>query len=350
MDNSYFIFTENEPKLRIKRFHICIWEFHGSSSLVEFGAEISRELLERDTLSLSLFVPWFTEECGVMDLYDRLKVPENSRFIFNDSVRRTDSLDGGKNKLGVMHEFKDRGALCILPVSFNKEKEKIITITANLKPYNKIEQESKPNVYLRFWIEPQIPHISMRRKGISKSTVIYDVKVNERRNIPDRFIEYFSDKFFCEVQSCFLFNIIPNKYELVFFSDKELKNIRTLEFDSFSKYLGDKRVKKDELIVVFNKRQGSDAISFFSIYAAERIGTGQFAVAVLLNIFCGVLIFVPSYRSAAASEVTALTVWWQLPVEIYFALFIAFSFSMYFVWPWVLKSAKSLMNFLRRRG
>lgn len=341
MDNSFFVFTNKQSNLEIKRFHICTWEFQNNSCLVEFGVEITKESLVGDHLSISIFIPWLTKESNVKDLYDKLSVPDNSRFIFNDSVSGTDSLDGGKNKLGVVHRFGDRGELCVLPISFDKA-EKIITLKADLKPYNNYSTANKPNVYLRFWIEPTATHISMRKNGISRSTVIYDVKVNERRNIPDDLISFFSDQHLCEIESCFLFNIIPNKYDLVFFNDKELKNIRTLEYDSFNKYLGDKRVKKDELIVVFNKKEKTDSFSFFSIFAAERIGTGQFALAILLNIVCGVLIFIPSYRESFSPELTLVDVWGNLPLEIYLALGIALALLIYFIWPLVATKIKRI--------
>ena len=48
------------------------------------------------------------------------------------------------------------------------------------------------------------------------------------------------------------------------FDNSSHKNVRTLEYESFNKYLGDKRVKKDELIVVFNKKEVAESFSFFS--------------------------------------------------------------------------------------
>jgi hypothetical protein len=336
MDNSFFVFTDKESVIDIERFHICTWEFYNSTSLVEFGMEILKDSLKGDELSISMYIPWFTRECSTKDLYEKLSVPENSRFIFNDSVSGTDSLDGGKNKLGVIQKFADRKQLCILPLKFDISEEKIVTIKASLKPYNSYTASSKPNIYVRFWIDPKTSHISMRKNGISKSTVIYDIKVNERRNIPDELLSYFDDKQLCKIGTCFSFNIIPNKYDLVFFDSSSLKNIRTLEYDSFNKYLGDKRVKKDELIVVFNKKQNSESFSFFSIFSRERIGSGQFALAVLMNIVCGILLFIPSYRKTFSPELGLITVWKELPFEIYLSFTIALATVVYFVWPWII--------------
>jgi len=37
MENSYFIFSNDESDIEIERFHNCIWEFGNDSSLVNFG-------------------------------------------------------------------------------------------------------------------------------------------------------------------------------------------------------------------------------------------------------------------------------------------------------------------------
>lgn len=67
----------------------------------------------------------------------------------------------------------------------------------------------------------------------------------------------------------------------------------------------------------------------------ERIGTGQFALAILLNIICGVLLFFPSYRKTFNPEISFLKVWNNLPFEIYLAIIIVFGMIIYFIWPWI---------------
>ena len=333
MDNSFFVFTNKPDNLVIERFHICTWEFNNNTSLVEFGFEISRESFrEKENLAISLFVPWLTKECRTKDLYEKLKIADNSRFIFNDSINRTDSFDGGRNKLGVVHVFNDRAPLCIQPIDIETH-DKIINIKTDLKIYNNYNFRSYPNIYFRFWIQPKIPFVSMRKNGINKSTIIYDIKVNEKRNIPENQVSFFNTVNFCKINSCFSFNIIPNKYDIVFFENVTLKNVRTLEYESFNKYLGDRRVKKDELIVVFNKKQNSESFSFFSIFSNERIGTGQFALALLINIICGIILFVPSFRKSFSPELSLFQVWYKFPIEIYIAIGIIFLVIIYFLWP-----------------
>lgn len=333
MENSYFIYTDSHNQVILERFHMCTWEFSDNSSLVEFGLEISKESINSSTLVIELSIPWVNKNCDLRDLYDRLSIPDNSRFIFNDSVMSTYSLDGGRNRVGVIQKFNSRNDLCILPASLNINDANTIFITLNLQPYIEYQSDSKPNIYIRFSIKPSIPYISIRKNGLNKSTIIYDVKVNERRNIPDDKVSFFINKSLCDIKNCFSFNILPNKYDIIFFDSSTLKNVRTLEYESFNKYLGDSRVKKDELIVVFNKKQNHESFSFFSIYAMERIGIGQFALAILINILCGILLFIPTYRTSINKKLSFFQIWGRLPFEIYFALIIVIATLIYFLWP-----------------
>lgn len=246
MENSFFIYTERNNPIQIERFHICSWEFNNNSSLVEFGFEISKESITDDKLNIFLFIPWAEKTCETKDLYDKLSIADNSRFIFNDSISATKYLKINTTNSGVIHTFSGRNELCVLPADIKINEDKIVTASLNLKAYREYIHESKPNIYFRFWIKPCVAFISMRKKGVSKSTIIYDIKVNERRNIPNNKTEYFNDKEFCSIKYCFSFNILPNKYDIVFFDNTSLKNVRTLEYESFNKYLGDRRVKNDE--------------------------------------------------------------------------------------------------------
>ena len=187
MENSFFIFTDKE-EIEIERFHICTWEFKSSRPLIEFGAEISKNSIkDKDSLCLSIYIPWLTDECKISDLYKNLSNFENSRFIFNDSIERIDSLDGGKNRFGVIYTFKERKEkLCILPVNITKS-DCTISINLSLNKYkgqdkDKKNEEAKPNIYFRFLIKPAIQNISTIIPGIGKSTIIYELIFLKRRS------------------------------------------------------------------------------------------------------------------------------------------------------------------------
>lgn len=341
MENSFFIYTEKDNSIQIERFHICTWEFNNNSSLVEFGIEVQKDSISKDILEIFLFIPWIEKSCDTKDLYNQLSIADNSRFIFNDSISATKYLKNNTNSSGIIHTFSGRNELCVLPADIKISEDKIIKVILDLKSYREYEQALMPNVYFRFWVKPSIPFISMRKKGLSKSTIIYDIKINERRNIPKDKTKYFDDQEFCKIRYCFSFNIIPNKYDIIFFDNTSLKNVRTLEYESFNNYLGDKRIKKNDLIVVFNKketddfeaRENAESFSFFSIYAKERIGMGQFALAILINIICGIILFIPSYRRTFVPEVKIYEIKNHLPPEIFIAIALVILTLIYFIWP-----------------
>ena len=332
MDNSFFIRSTHE-NLRIERFHICSWEF-SSSSLVEFGIEINSESIENlNTMSIDLFIPWASKTSNPSDFYHKLKDSKNSRFIFNDSVDQTISLDGGQNRQGVIHEFSGRNKLCLLPVQFDHDHELgKVTLHIDLIEYRR-KSDINVNVYLRIGIEPSIESIAARKKGIGKSTIIYDIKMNESRNIPDHLVDEFKTTKACPLKTCFCFHIVPNNYNITFFESEHLKNVRTLEFEPFKNYLDDKRLKKNELMVIFSKKSDLDSYSFFTIFTQERIGANQFAVAILINIVCGFLFAFPSIRKAIPQSANFSTLLKSPPPEFYLAAFLAFSLLLYLFTP-----------------
>lgn len=328
MDNSYFLFTDKGQNVRIERFHICTWEFKNNSSLIEFGCEINNDcLINKNSVQINLYIPWFMDGCRADDFYTKLSDSNNSRFIFNDSINNIISFDGGRNLKGVVYQFSERDELCILPVAIQPDyKGHKITLNIDLVKYsNFIEQNNnKPNIYFRISIKPNVSVISTIKYGINRSTILYDIKVNEKRNVPISLINEMENYEYCDIKACFCFNIIPNSYDLVFLDNSTLQSVRTLEYESFKSYLSDRRVKKDELIVVFNKKKKGVPLSFFTIYSKERIGAGQLIIALVINFICGIFLFIPAYRKTFNPEMKLINVWNNLPAEIYIGLAIIF--------------------------
>lgn len=329
MNNSFFVYSTK--LLEIERFHICSWEFNNGSALLEIGCEISSQNLPNglNELELSIYIPWLNTQNIVTDLYPRLKEAINTKFIFNDSVANTHTFDGGAGALGVMHEFQGREPLSILPVTFNQNNHShnIIKVVLNLSAYkNKVVTS---NIYFRISITSSISQLSIRKKGLSRTTIIYDYKINEGRNISDNLVAELQNNQLCSIKHCFCFTIVPNSYNLSFYDSSSLKNVRTLEDDAFYRYLNDPRVQKDELMVVFSKKKYPDSFAFFSIFVKERIGAGQFALAILINLICGILLFLPSFRTANKGAIN----WSELPKEVFIAIFVSLSLFTYLIWP-----------------
>jgi hypothetical protein len=299
MEKSYFIYSSGEKSLKIERFHICTWEFSDSSFLVEFGAEIDFESINgKEAVEVSLFVPWLNKNCIVEDFYEKLSESSNSRFIFNDAIVNTVHLDDGQGVSGVIHNFLERGVLCVLPIVLNNDlDQQKVKISIDLQLYNRITLDQKgkrPNIYFRFCITPNDTRIHEIKKGITKSTILYDIRINQRRNIPAVLMAEILRNHLCEISTCFCFNIIPNTHDLSFFDSSTLQNVRTLEFDSFSLYLGNKVLTEKDLLVVFNKDKRRDSYAFFSIYSKEHIGIDQLSIALIINLVAGILLFLAS--------------------------------------------------------
>lgn len=351
MENNYFIFTDKSQRTELERFHICSWEFINGSALIEFGGEIvNSEIFKNDTLKVNIYIPWITSKHKINDLYNSLKEPENCKFIFNDSVSGNKFLDDGNRKEGVIQEFIERKPLCIIPIRCTiSEEDKIVSISINLKSYKSTPYKEPTNLYFRFYIEPDIHNLSTRKSGISRSTIIYDVKINEKRNLPDYTNFDLKESQLCKINSCFYFNILPNSYDLTFFDAGALKNIRTLEYDSFKKYIGDNRVKRDELVVVFNKKENREGYGFFSVFARERIGAGQFALAVIVNLFSGILLFIPSFRKTNSVDIFTHDFWIKLPLEVYASIFIGITIIVYFFWPKIMILINRLVNLVTHK-
>ena len=76
------------------------WEFKNNSALIEFGGEITNpyEIVDKK-INLMIYIPWITDKHEIIDLYEKLKESENSRFIFNDSVSSNIFLDEGRKEM-----------------------------------------------------------------------------------------------------------------------------------------------------------------------------------------------------------------------------------------------------------
>lgn len=195
----------------------------------------------------------------------------------------------------------------------------------NLTNYNEKTRglEKKPNVYFRFSIETKKKQsLALKKAGINKTTIIYDVKVNERRNIPSDI----SSQNPCSIKHFFYFNIVPNDYNLGFYNNNIFKSIRTLEYAGFKEYLNDKRIKRDDLIVISFKESNQKSYSIFNVFNNEVFGIGGLAMALLLNLLCGILLFIPSIRSDRLDHNII-----NLPWELYTAVFIWGLVLLYFI-------------------
>ena len=323
MDNSFFVFSEEIENLILHRFHVCSWEFRDSTGLTEFGIEINQEQVKnRESLILNLYIPWLDSECIIEDYYTKLMDLQNLKFIFNEIPTGHKVFDEDGGKTGCVQEFKDCDSLCLFPVTCTIS-DKVLKIKLDLKDYKKNRSiAGDSNLYLRIALSNKNKaSIRLQKAGLNKSTIIYDIKINEKRNLP----AIIKVKYPCKISTAFYFNIVPNNFELVFYDNKTLQNVRNLEYSGFKKYLNDKRVRENDLVVIKCKEKGKDSYSFFNYFTNEVIGVGVLAIGFLLELVCGILLFLPSLENDGIDHNL-----WNLPWELYTACSISFLMIVYF--------------------
>jgi hypothetical protein len=284
MDNSFFILSKQQ--IEISRFHICTWDIENEKSFVEIGIEFNFP----DNASMVDFrflAPFVKKEDKIRCLLDRLKLRENSKFIFNDVIKNSSPINEDDIH-GTVLDFKSREKLAILPLTDNISVEKNGLISFKLR---KPQIENATNFYVRFLIHTTAKTLSTEKKGITQTTFIHDIKLNENRNLPNNVATLMDEFILCTVKNCFCFHVIPNSFNIAFVDQNKLKNVRILEVSAFKKYLPDelKTMKKDKYMIVFNKETAAKSYSFFTIFTKEIIGTKQILLAIGANILCSFL-------------------------------------------------------------
>ena len=328
MDNAYYILAKDH--VSIERLHICTWEFPRGSSFIEFGLEFSYESIVNDSIIFYLAAPFIKEDYSVTCLMKNLSKTDNGRFIFNDVVRAVENV-GDDSRDGSILKFETRDNLTVLPCD-NEVHEGYIKI--NIKKPNKYEG----NLYFRILIKIDNDTIAIRKKGIAQTSYIYDFKINETRNLPQKVYDLKKNRSLeiCSVTNVFCLHAIPDNFVFSFVDSSKLKNIRKLESSAFQQYLPEiKGISKDCYNIMFLKESGKESYSFFSICTEETIGSKQIAFAVGANILCSLLFAFSSLRFVKDPTIE----WYkQIPWEYWGALAILLTLCIYlFIWKKVLK-------------
>lgn len=304
MNNAYYILTKEA--IQIERLHICTWEFPNADSYIEFGLEFSYKDFVNKTLEIWLSVPFIKEGDDVKCLLKNLADSANSRFIFNNIVSGISNI-GTDPRDGSILQFEGRNSLTILPCKIDVSSG-LLKFTIN-KP-NKYEG----NLYFRVIVKHN-GTIAIIKSGIARKTYIYDLKINETRNMPKDIYDLKSDKNLqvCKINNLFCLHSVPDDFEFSFIDSSKLKNIRKLETDAFKKYLPEvKDIDRDCYNIMFLKDCNKDSYSLFTICSEETIGTKQISLAIATNILCSLLFFVYSVRT----EIEKDEVWYnRMPWE-----------------------------------
>lgn len=312
MEKAIYVFSEGS--LTIERLHLCSWAFLPKESYIEVGVEIDSNSITKDDFKIFLSAPFIKEKSEIKCLMKNLSDRQNSRFIFNDVVKNIENV-GNDERDGCILNFSSRDRMAILPCEIENS-DRLTTLTIQ-KP-----DKYEGLVYLRILIKVDLNLIEIERKGIARISHIYDLKVNESRNIPQTTYDIMRNKKLnlCKIETVFCFHVISENYELNFIDTTKLKNVRRLEIGAFNNYLqGIKSIKKDSYNIMFLKDCNKDGYSFFTVFGEETIGRTQIILAILTNILCNSIFSVLSWRQNAANDIA----WYEMPVEYWFFIIVS---------------------------
>lgn len=128
---------------------------------------------------------------------------------------------------------------------------------------------------------------------------MYDIKVNEARNIPDDVFGYkqANNLTILKIQKTFCLHCVPSDYEIGFSDATKLKNVRKLEMEAFSNYLPLLKKLHGGYNIIFLKEENENGNSFFTTFSKEYIVNKQLLIALMTNLICNLLFAIASFRN-----------------------------------------------------
>lgn len=313
MDNSFFILCDKQ--VEISRFHICTWDIENSNSFIEIGIEFKS--INTGNFKFKFAAPLVEPETKVKCVAENLyNDTNNSKFIFNDNIKSFNPINGDTRNGGILI-FENRDKLVIIPIETFDVKSQIVSLNVNIP-----NQDYGQTYYIRFSIAVNLKTISTVKRGVANTSFIYDIKLNENRNLPNEVHNLIKNQYhLCKVENCFCFHVIPNDLNISFVDKNKLKNIRELEVKAFKKYLPVEleKMKENRYIIIFNKARNEESYSFFSVFTKEIIGTNQILLAIGANILCSLLFAFATLRLSFDADIS---IWKQIPLELWFAFLI----------------------------
>lgn len=327
MNNTYFILSNKA--IVIERMHICTWDFIGSNAAIEIGLEFMPSPFVKN-VEIKLSLPFLKGTDKIKCLMDSLiRDDDNSKFIFNDTIKANKPINGDKRN-GAILEFNSRNSLSVLPIKRQDVVDGVCSFTVD-----NLNQSIKN--YVRLYVQTTVQNLAVIKRGIARTLYIYDIKVNEKRNLPDHINELINNGFMLcnKINSCFCFHVIPSQYNISYLNTNKLKNIRILESDAFNKYLPNtERMKNDDSLIVFNKSEkaADGTYTFFSEFEKETIGNKQIVLAIGANVLCSLLFGLFSLREKDWEKGTKWYEW--LPWEYCLAFVVLIVLIGYLFIPW----------------
>lgn len=316
MNNSIYILSS--LNISVEKFHLCTWDVPFGKTFIEVGMSIANTNALPDRVDMFVDLPFISSNCTIISLHETLNDNDNYKFIFNVIPSSIQSLGGEKRN----------GSIVILSGEGEERERTHLVANATTEIVNnhilKVSFNKGPNTvghnYVRLLIETKLDTIAEVRSGITKKAFIFDIKINEARNIPSDVLDYKRNNNLniSNVEKAYCLHCVPDNYELSFADFSKMKNIRKLEKEGFQKYLPLQNKLEGEYIIIFIKDSNdSFTYSFFTTFNKEILGNKQILLAVVANLICNLLFAISSFRK----DINDQFAWYeQLPIEWFIAL------------------------------
>lgn len=289
MKETNTIYTLSSSNVSMEKLHICTWDVKGQKAFIEVGMQISATIPDNE-YDVYVYLPFIDNSTQINSLHQELSDDANFRFIFNRSHSKK-TIIGDDIRNGSIFEIDKDGhpdqkeMIAILNVDTIIENTKFVKFKFT-RPNNEVSK-----LYGRILLKTNHETLANTVSGITKKDYLYDIKINEVRNMPDVVFDYKRkmNLDLCNPNTVFLLHAIPEEWNINYSDSSCLKNVRRLEIDAFKHYMSWIEKVSDEYLITFSKAEAQGGASFFTSFTKEHVGSKQLLVAVVMNILCSLI-------------------------------------------------------------
>lgn len=319
MKDSIYVLSKQQGA--VEKLHLCTWDVRNHNTFVEVGVSIANDGTLPDTVELYLVLPFLSDKCKIKSLHEELHDNDNYKFIFNEIPENVKAIDGEIRNGSIVQLAGDGDLKSRTHLVANANTEQDKTLPMVKVSFERPEKEVG-HAYVRLLIETDKSTIAEVIPGIAKRSYIFDVKINEARNIPSDVLNFKRKEHLniLPVKTAYCLHCVPDNYEITFSDSSKMKNIRKLEKEAFQRYLPVLKNISGEYIITFIKhKEDSGSYSFFTTFNKEVVGNKQLFVAVITNLLCNLLFAIAAFRVVKKTGVE----WYkQIPGEWWVAVFL----------------------------
>lgn len=338
------MFILSSTELTLEKLHICTWDVKGQKAFIEVGMQIDAKNIQ-DDFSVFIYLPFINNSTQVSSLHQELSDEANFRFIFN-RTHSNKTLIAADQRNGAIFTIEDKDAN--ERATAHTENMAIINVDASIEEnyFVKIKftrpEGDVTKLYGRILLRTAHDTLANTVSGITKKDYLYDIKINEARNMPDVVFAYKRENnlTLLNPNTVFLLHAIPEEWNINYSDSSRLKSVRRLEMDAFKRYMSWIEKVSGEYLITFSKADANGGTSFFTSFTKENVGSKQLFAAVIMNILCS-LIFAFSQIEYPDPNNPDICIFEVIPITYYVAFGILvlgflYVFNVHLkVWHWI---------------